>query len=529
MRCFVLLAVAGALSRALPGADPAQLAYDARQAEKKGELTRAYALYAQAAAFAPENKKYAGKVISLQRAALESARVVVGSGATPPLASTEFLSKLDPSDLAEVKRLQPPPRLIVKPGQQAFAFNGRTREVWQDALTKCGLDSIFDSEFQEARDVQFRLDSATCSEMIRAMETVTGAFMVPITSKMVLVAKDTQPKRLEQERTVAITIDLPEPYTVQDFQEMARAVQQAFELQKFAIDPTRRVALMRDRWHKVQGAKILFEQLMMRRPEVMLDIEFIELAKKRDTSMGLSLPTSLNFSYLGGVLNSRPSVSSALSLWTFGGGLSMMGVAAVGAGVFGSLTSTRAESIYHAGMRSLDNLPATLHIGDKFPIQTQAFIGDTSGANAGGTNVFRPPPQIQFEDLGLSLKITPRVHGTEEVTLAIESEFKVLTGESLNGIPVISNRKVQCQVRLKQGEWAIVSGLVTSNETKSFSGIAGLAQIPGLGAALRKNDRQKSEGQTLLVLRPRIVGFGASEYVARDIWVGTETRPLPAI
>jgi type II secretory pathway component GspD/PulD (secretin) len=71
--------------------------------------------------------------------------------------------------------------------------------------------------------------------------------------------------------------------------------------------------------------------------------------------------------------------------------------------------------------------------------------------------------------------------------------------------------------------------LVTSNETKSFSGIAGLAQIPGLGAALRKNDRQKSEGQTLLVLRPRIVGFGASEYVARDIWVGTETRPLPAI
>lgn len=518
----------------LTAADSAQLAYDARQAEKKGELARAYALYAQAAAFAPDNRKYAGKVISLQRAALESAKVVISGTVANATASTapvtsEFVTKLDPADLAEVKRLQPPPTLIVKPGVRAFSFNARMRDVWTDALKQCGLDSIFDGEFQEARDVQFRLDAASCSEMIRALETVTGAFIIPIAPKLVMVAKDTQPKRLEQERTVAITIDLPEPYTVQDFQEMARAVQQAFELQKFAIDPTRRVALMRDRWSKVRGAQLLFQQLMLRRPEVVVDVEFIELARKRDTSFGLSLPTSLNFSYLGGILNSKPSASSALSLWTFGGGLSMMGVAAVGAGVFGSITSTRAESAFHAQMRSLDNLPATLHIGDKFPIQTQAYIGDTSGANANGSNVYRPPPQIQFEDLGLSLKITPRVHGTDEVTLAIESEFKVLTGESLNGIPVISNRKFQGQVRLKQGEWAIAAGLVTSNDTKSVSGIAGLAEIPGLGLALRKNDRNRSEGQTLLVLKPRIVGFGASEYVAREIWVGTETRPLPAI
>jgi type II secretory pathway component GspD/PulD (secretin) len=136
--------------------------------------------------------------------------------------------------------------------------------------------------------------------------------------------------------------------------------------------------------------------------------------------------------------------------------------------------------------------------------------------------VYTPPPTVNFEDLGIVLKVTPRVHGLDSVSLEIEAEFKTLTGEALNGIPVIANRKFTTRVRTTFEETAVIAGLVRETLSQSWSGIPLLVKVP----ALRNNDKSSDLTQILLTLRPRLVNLPPSEIPTVPVRAGSETRPL---
>src|SRR3981081_1592760 len=118
-------------------------------------------------------------------------------------------------------------------------------------------------------------------------------------------------------------------------------------------------------------------------------------------------------------------------------------------------------------------MPATFHVGEKYPVLTGGYFGPSS---FNGPGAYKPPPSFTFEDLGLLVKLTPRIHGIDEVSIELDAEFKVLAGQALNGIPIISNRKISTKVRLKENESAVVAGLMSKDEAVSISGLAGLAQ-----------------------------------------------------
>jgi Flp pilus assembly secretin CpaC len=137
--------------------------------------------------------------------------------------------------------------------------------------------------------------------------------------------------------------------------------------------------------------------------------------------------------------------------------------------------------------------------------------------------VFTPPPTVNFEDLGVVLKATPRVHNAEDVSLELEAEFKALTGQALNGIPVISQRDFNSRVRMKFGQAAVIAGLVRASDSLTIGGMPVLRMIPGL----RSNDRSRETTQLLLVVTPRLVNLPPWEVsVPEPIASGTETRPL---
>jgi type II secretory pathway component GspD/PulD (secretin) len=206
-----------------------------------------------------------------------------------------------------------------------------------------------------------------------------------------------------------------------------------------------------------------------------------------------------------------------MNFMTFGGGASLFGLGVTAASLFGTISKSSATSLLDAKIVSLDGQPATLHVGERYPIATNLYIGNTGTSS----QVFTPPPTFSFEDLGLVLKITPHVNGMDDVSLDVSAEFKLLGAASVDGIPVISNRQYESKVRVRDGEWAVLAGLMNATEARTVTGIVGLAKVP----FLRENQRDRDRSDTLIVLKPHLMSLPPTEFLTHEAWVGTETRP----
>lgn len=533
MKVFLLFVFACGAVWASTASD---LAWEAHESEKEGDVVRAYALYSQAAVLDPGNKKYIARSIALRSAALAIAKPMPPNldlkKALPdaPIVDQRENARnyITDEDLADIKRLLPPP--VLEPAERTgdFAIQGPAREAFERTLKSCGLDTVFDGDYAETARIDLKLTNVSCREAIRALELASGSFVFAVAPRLAMVAKDTAQKRQEQERTIAVSVPLPEPVSVQEAQELARAVQQMFEMIKFAVDGGRRIAVMRDRASKVLPARRLFEQLLHRRAEVLIDVEFIEVQRNKEWMYGLRLPGRSELLNFGRFTNVTNPVTAFARYLTFGGGRTLFGFGVTDLELFASMTSGSSETLLKSTLRGIDGMPIDFHVGDKFPVVTAQYSGG-DGFSPGTPTGFGFAPQIQFEDLGLTLKVTPYIHGDSEVTLKIESEFKVLTGQTNNDIPVIANRKFQGEVRLRNTQLAMVAGLISQTDIKAFTGIVGLSQIPGLGHALRQNTITRNRGEFLLVFKPRIIAHGPLDVASKRLWVGTETRPPPAL
>jgi len=264
----------------------------------------------------------------------------------------------------------------------------------------------------------------------------------------------------------------------------------------------------------------MFYNLSKLRPQVVVDVEFLSVDRNSSLNYGMSLPTQFpivnfqNFMSLPAALRAIERITGPAT--PFALGISQ-------ASTFATLAKSRSENILNAQIIALDGQAATLHVGQRYPVITNGYYGNATGTG----QVFAPPPTINFEDLGLVLKVTPSIHDDHEVTLEVETEFKVLAGASaVAGIPIVAARKFTGKVRLKDGEWAVLAGLVQLSESETRTGIAWLSEIPYLGRFFRQNDIEKASSQILLVLKPHLTAAPPWDTVPRTIWIGTETRPI---
>jgi len=257
-------------------------------------------------------------------------------------------------------------------------------------------------------------------------------------------------------------------------------------------------------------------------------VELLTSDKSRSLSYGFSLPTSfalVDFGRVGGFAETPFIPTGFLNFLTFGRGATLLGIGITNAGLFATATKNMAATEYDTHLVASDGMPATLHVGSKYPIVTNLFSATTSTGGQTLNEAGIPPPTIQFEDLGLSLKITPHVHGMEEMTLDVEAQSEQLGSASVNGIPELDQTKFQSSVRVRDGEWAVITGLTNQSETSSITGVAGLARVPVIGPALSTNNRSQDRGDTLIVIKPRLRSIPATETRTRGFWVGSEARP----
>ena len=127
-------------------------------------------------------------------------------------------------------------------------------------------------------------------------------------------------------------------------------------------------------------------------------------------------------------------------------------------------------------------------------------------------------PGAEYIDLGLKVKATPRLHADNEVTLQLEFEVRSLSGISINGIPVISNRTVSQTVRLRENETSVLSGIVQKEETRTITGLPGFARAAAVGHLAGRRELQQHETELLILLTPRQLRLAPR--VNRSIYAG---------
>ncbi len=133
-----------------------------------------------------------------------------------------------------------------------------------------------------------------------------------------------------------------------------------------------------------------------------------------------------------------------------------------------------------------------------------------------------PYPGFQYEDLGLKVRATPRLHPQNEVTLQLQIEIRSRTGASLNGIPVISNRTIEQTVRLREDEMTVMAGILQREERLGLEGWPGVSRAPVAGYLVGRRDTDKRETELLIVITPRRIRLAPR--ADRSFYAGREPR-----
>jgi general secretion pathway protein D len=519
-----------------PREQAAALVKRAKKALKDSKNADAYLFYSEAAAVQPNNKKLKQKMEALQsRAALASkaspksgpeSAAIDPSLLPPSIAPENVFDSMTARELAADRPLKSLPSLQARPGRQDFDLSGDARKLFNEVAQRFGLDTVYDGDLPATGpQLRFRISGIDYREALHDLEAMTNTFVVPLSSRLFLVAQDNAQKRNDLEQTIEISIPVPEALTTQELTEIGQAVKQVTNVDKLAWNTTQGTIIIRDRISRVLPAQALLAQLMSYRPEVMVEVEFLEVSDSDILNYGFNVTTSVPAVFLGQVLHNAVSIPGGVTnLLTFGAGRTLIGLGVAQAQALFNQSISSTRTLYRAQVRSVDNQSVTFHVGEKYPVITQGFFGSVNSAQQGQT--FQPPPSFTFENLGVALKITPHVHGADGITLAVESSFELLTGSAVNGIPIFGQRQMNNQVRLLNDEWAVVAGITGASRSKTQSGFWGLSQLPLVGNLFKQTSKDNESSNVLIAIRPRLLSLPPDQVLTPRVRVGTETRPF---
>jgi type II secretory pathway component GspD/PulD (secretin) len=227
---------------------------------------------------------------------------------------------------------------------------------------------------------------------------------------------------------------------------------------------------------------------------------------------------SNGFATFGGNLNN----CTASNIASCKGALTTFGLAPGSAAFNLSLNSSDSRQLDQIQLRLEDGEKGELKLGEKYPIQTSSFsslsgntssiAGLTSAGTSGSlssllsslTSTVPNVPMVQYQDLGLTLTVTPKALRNGDVALNVEMKLNALAGSSIDGNPVLNNREYTGTVTLKEGEATVVATEMDKSQSHAVSGTPGLSEIPGLNDVTDK-DLQKNYATLVIVMTPHVV------------------------
>jgi general secretion pathway protein D len=408
-----------------------------------------------------------------------------------------------------------------------------SKVIYQTVGQLAGINVLFDPDYTSRR-IKVELNGVTLEEALQITALESKTFWRPVTGNTIFVAQDNPAKRKELEQSVLKTFYLQNLSQPTELQDVVNAIRAVLDVQRVQQLLSQNALVVRGTPDQIALAEKLVEDLDKARPEVIIDIAVMQVSKDKSRTLGFSPPTSATVA-----LQSNINTTSTTSTTTTGtpttssssGGLELNTLGNLNATDFqvtipsANLSAVMGDSdtklIQNPQIRALDGQKASLKIGDRVPVATGSFQPGIGGV---GINPL-VNTQFQYLDVGVNIDITPHVHAGREVTLKITMDISSVTGQSsIGGIsqPIIGQRKIEQEIRLKDGEANILGGMMEDQQTKSLSGIPGLAQIPILKYLFGQTQQDHAESEIVFAIVPHIIrGTDVNEMNQRPIDIGT--------
>jgi general secretion pathway protein D len=418
-------------------------------------------------------------------------------------------------------------------------LNTKSDVVYRTVGQLAGVNVLFDPDYTP-RPINVDLSGVTLEEALEITALESKTFWRPVTSNTIFVAADNPAKRKELEQSVLKTFYLTNLSQPTELQDVVNAIRAVLDVQRVQQLLSQNALVVRGTPDQIALAQKLVEDLDKARPEVIVDIAIMQVSKDRSRTLGINPPTSATIQLQSNINNSTTTTgttgagnSATVTTGTTNNGINLNTLANLTAENFqvtipaANLSAVMGASdtklIQNPQIRALDGQKASLKIGDKVPVATGSFQPGIGGV---GINPL-VNTQFQYLDVGVNIDITPRVHANGEVTLKMTMDVSAVTGQSnIGGIsqPIIGQRKIEHEIRLKDGEANLLGGIMEDQQTKQLSGIPGLAQIPILKYLFGQTTQDHSENEIVFAIVPHIIrSTDVNEINQRAIDIGTGT------
>jgi general secretion pathway protein D len=284
--------------------------------------------------------------------------------------------------------------------------------------------------------------------------------------------------------------------------------------------------VMRDTPEAIRLAEKMIHDQDIAEPEVMLEVEVLEVSKTRLTQIGVQFPGQIAMSPIASLVPAAGAGAVTTTQLTLDS-LRRINGASIGVSPIPSLTlnamlqdgDTNILSSPRIRVRNRDK--AKIMIGERVPMITNSLTPQTTGsAVVTGT--------VQYQDVGLKLEVEPDIHLDHEVSIKLGLEVSSLGSPVTNAagsvVYRVGTRNTSTVLRLKDGETQILAGLIKDDETNTTDKVPALGEMPLLGRLFSNKNGNKTKTEIILSITPHIVGnVRVPDAREEEYWTGTET------
>jgi general secretion pathway protein D len=412
-----------------------------------------------------------------------------------------------------------------------------TKVVYQAICKAAGLNVIFDPDYVGKR-IPVDLNSVSLPEALHIVEVLSGTFWKPITSNTLFVAQNSRAKRTDLDDLAVQTFYLTNVSQQNDANEIMVAIRNLLDPGlKIYLVASQNALVIRATPDELILAEKLINDLDRTRPEVVVDVAVLEVSRQLERNLGITLPTSFGLTPQASNANTTassgttPTTGNGASPTTPTSGITLnslgnlnatnFAVSISGGTVNALLSDTDTRILQNPRIRATDGQHSLLKIGSKIPVATGSYSAGTAITTAS----LGVQTQFTYLDVGVNIDITPTVHYDREVSLKLKVEVSAQNGSvTISGVtePIISQRVAEQVIQLKDGEPAILAGLLQQQDSNNVNGTPGLGELPFLKYFFTSRDKAKQSDEIVFLVIPHIVRESIlTDENTRAIYTGT--------